>query len=52
MAATAVRWRLAAIGLLAAGVTVAINLAGRLIYGKLPVGRSSSSPWRTRSTAR
>jgi hypothetical protein len=53
MTATAVRWRLAAMGLPAAGVTAAIYLASRLIqpdytfsllalsiYGKLPAG-----PW-------
>ena len=44
MTATAVRWRLAAIGLLAVGVTAAIYLAGRLFQPDYPFSLLGSDP--------
>jgi hypothetical protein len=45
MTATAVRWRLAATGLLAAGVTAAIYLAGRLIQPDYTFSLLGSDPY-------
>jgi hypothetical protein len=45
MTATAVRWRLAEIGLLAAGVTAAIYLAGRLIQPDYTFSLLGSNPF-------
>lgn len=49
MAVTAVRWRLAAIGLLAAGVTAAIYLAGRLIQPDYTFSLLGSDPYPTKA---